>query len=183
MSLAARPRRLVLPIWVLSLTCACIWPQPVNEEPPQNQNDETPSFNYPTNPSVVIVSQHIDQNCVATIQSVLVNSPLGLPLTARLYINFPTSQNLPIHVAGQIDVALQPFQNQTLLWQLGPGVGVDLSSPEVKSQLVANQPNILWLWVSDGFGDPTDPTAATGRSSISTSWWIDFTNCSPFNTP
>jgi hypothetical protein len=134
---------------------------------------------------VSIVSQPIDMDCVATIQSVLVNSPLGLPLTARLYINFPNAQNEPIHVAGQIDVALQPFQNQTgpQLWQLGPGVGVDLSSQEVLSQLKSNQPNILWLWVSDGFGDPTAPTAATGRSSISTSWWIDFSECSPFTPP
>jgi hypothetical protein len=186
-TLAARTRRLALPLWVLSATWACIWPQPVTEEPTTPPpTDVAPAIQDFPNPSGKIQP---GQGCIATVTLVTVTSPLSLQLTARFYINYPTPPRAPIHIAGQVDQLLHPPPGGDMTSQ-NLSVQIDMSSPEIVNQLQINQPNILWLWVSDGFSDVisdggTDvvsPTAAPGRYSTSTSWWIDFSSplCNPF---
>jgi len=164
-----RTLRLAGPLWALGATCACIWPQPVNEEPPPSQSDQAPviTFLVPPPPSIRsdVNSQSQKKDCIATVRTVQAITPLGLPLTARFYLNYPAANgDVPLHVGGCTDAGsctdllmqgpLEPNAGLVL-----PPVIIDLGSPDVKGQLNRYDPNILWLWVSDGFSSETAPTA------------------------
>jgi hypothetical protein len=170
---------LTLTCCALGITGACIWPQPVNEEPPPTESDSAPSVQFTPLPASSYITLSADCSAVVTQLNVL--SPLSLPLTARLYINFPAHPDSPIHLANQIDIPLQAANGSLEIQTLTPQpLAIDMTTTEVLNLLQPGFPNVLWIWISDGFeAGQLSPTPAVGRYSTPWAWALDFSRCNP----
>lgn len=159
---------------------ACLWPEPVNLEPPPTATDSPVSIED-AQPSSHEVNVALDsQNtCVAVVGLPQVNSPNGLQVYARFYLNYQESDQ----IAGQVltigqttDLKLvQSAQNPTVFTL--PKYALALQPyADVLQPLGPNIPsNQLWVFVSDGFAsDPNQPTPTNGHSVAQQSWQLTF---------
>lgn len=168
------------------LAPGCLWPEPVTEQR-QTNNDQGPVIVKP-NPNQEVIGTHLDgTHCRVTVGLNEVSSAATGGLTARFYLNYldPTLGGPPIGNGHDVDYPLRLNQGVTgpiPIYTLDP-IDLDLT-PLVSSLFPENstKSNLLYVFVSDQFADPSFPVAAPGFAVVSTTWELDLTSspsCDP----
>ena len=175
----ARQRLVWASAWAFA---ACIYPEPVQQDPAPTNSDSAPAIQgvFPVGD---LTSVPFDQQCALSglqLQSVL--SPRAQPLTARLYLNYQPGHAAPISTgsSGATDFALeqvQPAENPSLYGYDFDKIILDRYS----TQLLPTSPNLLTVFISDGFADATTPLASVGSYATSYTWGLDLTQCDPLS--
>lgn len=168
-------------LWALGTASSCIWPQPVNEEPPPPaQTDVAPTITSVSPPiGPLQITSPTPNHCDLTIYSVAAKSPLGRRLTLRFYLNYLNGPANPSPIKEfDMQGALSPLPSTQTM---GPNNTQVFTLQQLQGQLLLDQPNSLWIWVSDGFADPDLPTAKDGYYATSFSWTFDLAQCPSIN--
>jgi hypothetical protein len=165
---------------------SCIWPQPVNEEPPPpTPTDVAPTITFldPGSGPIPATSPNPGE-CQVGVRQVKAVSPINRKLYVRCYLNY---LNLP--AVNDNPILDLPMQGATEGEQTFNAQKFPLT--DLQNRLNHDGPNSFWVWVSDGFQNTPcpdfpaecDPTPKPGYYSTSFSWTIDFSACPNFPSP
>jgi hypothetical protein len=175
--------------WAIGLA-GCVIPEPIFEEPPAPVPDEGLVIEEASPPysSVPAQAQGLSTDCFVDVSLPEVLDPSGAPVTARFFLNLNNANAdqaltaTPLPFEGSTDIALQAANEDQPTLQNLPLQVIDLNNYLAyltQPTAASPQPNILEVFVSDGFSDDkTQLWAPSGTHSFDhTSWNIDLTGC------
>ena len=189
--------RLCLALAICAAGAACVLPEPVAAEPPPAPSPDQAPIILQTAPAERIVLAEpapADGGCEITL-NLTVSDAAQVPLTARVFVNdgnpaVPALQaeyavaiggtsDFPLEVANQLHPEIEQLPD--------PGLVIPLEPLLTQRLLVtpAQGENFVEVLVSDGFAsDNSNPTQvrdpAPGKAVVETFWFIDTSQCNPW---